>query len=109
MGGRNAYSASSKSIETKDFKTLGFDGKLTYIQSIVNRAKDPVRSNSPNPIYVVVDSDGTARSLYFYKNHKVYKSIDLKHDASTSQPTKSTAVTTEAPYRCRQRKSICSR
>ncbi len=79
MGGRNSYSASSKSIVTKQYKTIGFDGKMTYLESTIDRAKDPIRSNSPNPIYVVVDNDGTPKTIYFYKNHKVYKSIDLKH------------------------------
>ena len=77
MGGRNAYSASSKSIVSKQYHTIGTDGKMTFIQSHVDRPKDPVRSNSPNPIYVVVSKEGEIENIYFYKNHKVIKSIDF--------------------------------
>ncbi|MBQ6483052.1 MAG: hypothetical protein IJI45_18255 [Anaerolineaceae bacterium] len=80
MGGRGAYwqGASSK-YETREFDQIGKIGRIKVIQprDWVDNLAFPLYSNTKNTTYFTADKEGIIKSIEFYRDHKLIKSIDL--------------------------------
>ena len=80
MGGRGAYwqGASSK-YETREFDQIGKIGRIKVSQprDWVDNLAFPLYSNTKNTTYFTADKEGIIKSIEFYRDHKLIKSIDL--------------------------------
>lgn len=82
MGGRGSYNYSTGSIpiENRFFEQIGMLDGIKVLRHKTNAGKStPVMSNTANTAYAVFSKkENKITSLYFYKNHTLYRSVDIE-------------------------------
>ena len=79
MGGRGASSGVSDKGHKygTDYKTLLQDGNIKFIEKIGNSSETIMETMTKNRVYVIVDRDKPKSIVYFDKDNKRKKQIDL--------------------------------
>lgn len=80
MGGRGAYwGGISKDFNKREFDSIGQLGniKVLKVREGVKNLVLPQYSNTPNTTYYSVNKSGEIKSIGFYRDHKIVKSIDI--------------------------------
>ncbi len=82
MGGRGSYDQSSNSIPfaNREYSLIGTYGNIQIIEGIKSKnGKTPVMSNGKNSVYAVwSETVGCIKHVFYYKNHVLYKAVDLE-------------------------------
>lgn len=82
MGGRGSFNKISDNIpiENRQYRQIGFLNGIKIIEGItIKNGRPPVMSNSANTVYAVWSSTaGRIKHVLFYKNHVLYKAVDLE-------------------------------
>ena len=86
MGGRGAYSPSYGKtggipLENRNYSTIGMLGRIKIIQcNIAKNNPTTTYSNTRNTTYYSYSKEhNQIEHIYYFRNHKLVKSIDLNH------------------------------
>ena len=82
MGGRGASSGISEKGHKygTDYKTLLKDGNIKFVKATNNKSEELLETMTKGRIYVLVNNKDELKSIiYFDKDNKKSKSIDLTH------------------------------
>lgn len=82
MGGRGASSGISEKGHKygADYKTLLKDGNIKFVRATSNKSEELLETMTKGRIYVLVNNKDELKSvIYFDKDNKKSKSIDLTH------------------------------
>lgn len=116
MGGRGAYwSGAAKGFSSREFDSVGKIGniKVLKVRKGVKNLTLPQYSNTKNTTYYSIDDTGVIKSIGFYRNHALVKSIDITsigthwHKWIDSKVTKK-GVTTPARLKINKENEITS-
>lgn len=116
MGGRGAYwNGNSKIYEKREFDCVGKINniKVLKVRKGVKNLTLPQYSNTANTTYYSVDDTGTVKTVGFYRNHALVKSIDITtqgahwHEWVDNEVTRR-GVTTKSRYKIKDENPITS-
>lgn len=96
MRGRGAYwSGASKDFNSREFDSIGSLGnkKVLKVREGVENLVLPQYSNTPNTTYYSVNNSGEIKSIGFYRDHKIVKSIDITSKGAHYHIWKDSTVT----------------
>lgn len=89
MGGRGASSGISKKGHKygTDYQTILKMGNIKFVKSINNKSEELLETMTKGRVYVLVNNRNQLKSIiYFDKNNKKSKSIDLTHKHNAKKP-----------------------
>lgn len=89
MGGRGASSGISKKGHKygTDYQTILKIGNIKFLKSINNKSEELLETMTKGRVYVLVNNRNQLKSIvYFDKNNKKVKSIDLDHKHDKKMP-----------------------
>ena len=80
MGGRGAFSSGSlQDGSFREYHQVGWAGDIKVIEKENGKSSKslPVRSNTPNRTYGVLDKDGNPKQIGIYKDNHLVTTIDF--------------------------------
>ena len=89
MGGRGASSGISNKVHKygTDYKTILKNGNIKFVQKTSNNSETLMETMTAGRVYVYVNHQNKLSSIvYFDKNNKRNKQIDLKHPHNKTSP-----------------------
>jgi hypothetical protein len=99
MGGRGSYDHSAECIpiEKREYVQIGSFNGIKILEGItIKNGKPPVMSNTADTVYAIwSDTAKCIKSVLYYKNHVLYKAIDIVGEKSHWHNVKINASTGE--------------